>query len=206
MRKKSLNLKNCGYISFNVLLWTVLLLIVAFAAFRIFCVVNYFSVYVVGTSMEGTLHGAESKYSPGGDYVYAFKSSNPRRGDIVVIEAGGDDPIIKRVIALGGDTVELKAGVLFVNGEKVDEPYVDPVHNTASYSKNTFKLEEPVPEGYMFFLGDNRDASNDSRSQYGVMPLSSIVGIVADWSMSFKGPVTAINSFFDFKWVSARKY
>lgn len=178
MQKKPLNLKNSGDIVYNAIIWTVLIIIIAFAAFRVFCVVNYFKVEVIGPSMEGTLVN--------GDYLYAFRSSSPRRGDIVIIKTD-DGRIIKRVIALGGDTVELKAGVLYLNGEKVDEPYVDPAHNTASYHVNSFKLEGPVPEGYMFFMGDNRDDSNDSRSKYGVMPLSSVIGIVADWSLSCKG-------------------
>ncbi|MDE6691584.1 MAG: signal peptidase I, partial [Clostridia bacterium] len=143
---------------------------------------------VIGSSMEGTLVD--------GDCVYAIRSSSPRRGDIVIIDTD-EKPIIKRVIALGGDTVELKAGVLYLNGEQVDEPYVDPVNNTASYSKNTFSVIT-VPEGKMFFMGDNRDDSNDSRSKYGVMPVSSIMGIVADWSLSCKGAVTTFNNLFSF--------
>lgn len=185
MRKKSFNLENCG----NILIWALLCIIIVFAAFRVFCVVNYFSVCVVGTSMEGTLHD--------GDCVYAFRSTSPSRGDIVIIETD-DKPIIKRVIALGGDTVELRDGVLYLNGEKVDEPYVDPANNSASYSKNTFS-EITVPEGKMFFMGDNRDDSNDSRSKYGVMPVSSIMGIVAEWSLSCKGAVTAFNIFLNYK-------
>lgn len=183
MQKNSFNLKNSGDTVFNTVIWTVLIIIIAFAVFRLFCVVNYFKVEVIGPSMEGTLFN--------GDYVYAIRSSSPRRGDIVIIQTD-DGRIIKRVIALGGDTVELKAGVLYVNGEKVDEPYIDPEHNTASYYVNSFKLEGPVPEGYMFFMGDNRDDSNDSRSKYGVMPVSSVMGVVADWSMTFKGVISVL--------------
>ncbi|MCM1546267.1 MAG: signal peptidase I [Clostridiales bacterium] len=159
--------------------------------------ISYFRVYVVGTSMEGTLTGAESKYTDGGDYLYAFRTSSPRRGDIVVIE-NGNEPIIKRLIALGGDTVELKAGVLYLNGDEVKEAYVDAANNTDA-ARNTYP-ETVVPEGYMFFLGDNRDVSVDSRSEkYGMLPVSKIMGVVANWSLSFKGAVTSFNTFFDFK-------
>lgn len=198
MRKNSLNNKNKGSVVASVLIWTVLCLIIALSVFRIFLGVNYFSVYVVGSSMEGTLTGAKSKYSEGGDYVYAFRTSSPGRGDIVVIKTDGEDPIIKRVIALGGDTVELKAGVLYLNGVEVSEPYLDKKNNTAEDDVNTYP-ETLVPDGYMFFLGDNRDVSVDSRSdKYGMLPVSRTMGVIADWSLTMKGTVTAFNTFFDF--------
>ncbi|MDE6074896.1 MAG: signal peptidase I, partial [Clostridia bacterium] len=131
----------------------------------------------------------------GGDYVYAFRTSNPKRGDIVVIETD-TKTIIKRVIALGGDTVELKEGVLYLNGEEVEESYVSEENNTPS--ENSY-AQIVVPEGTMFCLGDNRDVSVDSRSEtYGCMPVSWTAGVVADWSMSFKGAITSFNCFIDF--------
>ena len=207
MRKNSLLFKNYGIKVLQTLATVIIALLAVFALFRMFFAINYFRVYVVGTSMEGTLMGAESKYSAGGDYVYAFKSSNPRRGDIVVIKTERkDEPIIKRVIALGGDRVELREGVLYLNGVKVDEPYVDSKNNTPSLRRNTF-AEITVPEGEIFFMGDNRNVSVDSRPPdpdnaydrtYGTKPVTEIEGIVADWSMNLKGAVTAFNTFFEF--------
>lgn len=201
MQKKLLDLKSSANNVLNTFLCVLLSLLIAFTAFYVFCALNYFSVYVIGPSMEGTLTGAVNKYSEGGDYVYAIRSATPRRGDIVVIKTGdspNDDPIIKRVIALGGDTVELKAGVLYLNGEEVSEPYVDSKNNENSV-RNTYP-ETVVPEGYMFFLGDNRDVSVDSRSdKYGIMPVSRTLGVVADWSLNLKSAVTAYNTFIDFK-------
>ncbi len=185
MQKESLNYKNSAGKDFSTFLCVVLCIFLAFAAFRVFFAVNYFCVNVIGTSMEGTIHD--------GDCVYAIRSATPRRGDIVIIDRG-DKVIIKRVVALGGDTVELRAGVLYINGEIVDEPYIDPDRITPSAPINTYP-EEVVPEGEMFFLGDNRDESNDSRST-GSLPVSKTLGVVADWSMSFKGAVTAVNNFF----------
>lgn len=184
-----------SFVSFllSVLFWTVIVL----AVFRVAFGVTYFKVYVIGASMEGTLNGAASEDVLGGDYVYAYHSSSPRRGDIVIIDTGAKPakPIIKRVIALGGDEVEIVDGVLYLNGKIVDEPYVLSENNTSksNYPKTT------VADGEMFFLGDNRDVSVDSRSKkYGMMPVAKTIGIVADWSMSLKGAVTAFNTFFEF--------
>jgi len=170
-----------------------LLLVIAVA--RLAFSLCYIKVYVVGSSMSNTLSGAPARDSEGGEYVYAFKSDTPRRGDIVIVETE-KKTLIKRVVALGGDTVELKEGVLYLNGKIKDEPYVSAENNTPS--RNNF-AQIKVPDGCMFCLGDNRDVSIDSRSEeYGCMPVEWTAGIVADWSMTCKGAITAFNTFFDF--------
>jgi signal peptidase I len=87
--------------------------------------------------------------------VYWFRE--PRRGDVVIINApNGDEPNwIKRIIGLPGDTVEIVHGVTYVNGLALNEPYVV---NSFTYSLAKRTL---APDNY-FFLGDNRDVSNDS--------------------------------------------
>lgn len=180
---------------FSTLICVLIGLLIVFAVARIMLSLCYFKVYVVGSSMSSTLSGAPDKSKEGGEYVYAFKSDHPRRGDIVIVETD-KKTLIKRVVALGGDTVELREGVLYLNGEVKEEPYVDAANNTPSM--NNF-AEIKVPAGCMFCLGDNRDVSVDSRSEeYGCMPLEWTAGIVADWSMSCKGAITAFNTFFDF--------
>lgn len=87
--------------------------------------------------------------------VYWF--GDPKRGDVVILKApnGDKNNWIKRIIGLPGDTVEILQGVTYVNGHRLDEPYV----------KNSFTYTMPkvtVPADTYFFLGDNRDVSNDS--------------------------------------------
>lgn len=175
-------IKKGGIDALYVFTTVVISLFIALALFRIFIGINYFGVDVHGDSMEGTLFD--------GDFVYAFRSTSTRRGDIVVLP-GKDNLIIKRVIAIGGDTVELKRGVLYLNGEEVDEPYILSEHNSPDKEKNTF-APKTVAEGHIFFMGDNRNESNDSRNEteYGTMPADKIVGVVADWSLKYKNALT----------------
>ena len=91
---------------------------------------------------------------------------------------------------------ELREGVLYLNDKEVEEPYVSDINNTPS--ENNYP-KTVVPDGTMFCLGDNRDVSVDSRyDTYGCMPTSWTVGVVADWSMAFKGSITAFNGFMEF--------
>lgn len=157
----------------------------------------YTKFYVVGSSMESTIRGATSADVKGGDYVYIF-SGTPSHGDIVVVKTDSDKNIIKRVIGLGGDTVELRGGVLYLNGEVKEEPYVSAENNDPNEPQNTFG-PVTVNEGYMFLMGDNRNDSLDSRSTtYGQIAVDCLMGVVAEWSLVLSDEITAINTFFDF--------
>jgi signal peptidase I len=85
-----------------------------------------------------------------------------------------DKDYIKRVIGLPGDVVELNQGQLYVNGEKVDEPYLDPEVDTRPFGPVT------VPDGMLFVLGDNRAHSGDSRfpppTGLGYVPEDTVIG------------------------------
>lgn len=87
----------------------------------------------------------------------------------------GKKSYIKRVIAVGGDSLKItEDGTVILNGEVLDEPYL-PEKTTTPITGNYYDIQ--VPEGYIFVMGDNRAASRDSR-EFGVIPLSKVEGIV----------------------------
>ena len=100
---------------------------------------------------------------------------------LVVLMADGfmDEPLVKRVIALGGDTVEIdgEEGVVYVNGEALYEPYINDLAGQAMYTGDLTGAFT-VPEGEVFVMGDNRNGSSDSRKLYevGTIPYEKIVG------------------------------
>lgn len=88
--------------------------------------------------------------------------SEPERGDVIIFDApDSEDDYIKRIIGLPGDTVEIRNGLVFVNGTALVESYVAaaPIYTMA---------EITVPEGEYFVLGDNRNYSNDSHTGWRV--------------------------------------
>lgn len=107
-----------------------------------------------------------------------------KRGDIVVFSpppdwAREDDtPFIKRVIGLGGETVEIRDGGIYVNGTKLDEPYIfaaangDPAQPTTAPGDQTSWV---IPTGELFLMGDHRSNSADSR-MFGPVETGQIIG------------------------------
>ena len=119
----------------------------------------------------------------------------PEKGDIVVISrtnqhlADGEslEPLIKRVIALEGDTVDLRDGKVYVNDEKIDEPYLEEYQVTEPRGYSGIAFPAEVPEGCVFVLGDNRAVSKDSRSaDVGMVDSHYILGkaVVRVWPLS----------------------
>jgi signal peptidase I len=117
--------------------------------------------FVVPTgSMRPTIHEGDRLLGS----KFHYRIHDPRVGDIVVFrppeaarQVMGPEVkrLVKRVVAVGGDTVEIRDGVVRVNGQALQEPYID--------SPPRYRLEPvTVPEGHLFVLGDNRNQSNDS--------------------------------------------
>lgn len=132
----------------------------------------FFQRYVIGLgivterSMEPTL--PEGSYFLINRYLYYF--STPRHGDVVVLRRGPyeTDEYVKRVIALGGETLQIASGKVSVNGVELDEPYA---------VGGTHPDVEPMvlPERTCFLLGDNRRRSEDSR-HFGVVSVKELDG------------------------------
>jgi signal peptidase I len=120
-----------------------------------------------------TVHKFLPFVEPGADPTrYIFRG--PRRGDIIVFRAPDQTPgaperdFIKRVIGLSGDTVEVKACTVLINGKPLKETYI---------AQPPAYLYGPavVPKGQLFVLGDNRNNSSDSHS-WGMLPKENIIG------------------------------
>lgn len=147
--------------------WIVSLLIAVVLAFFI----RYFIVelYMVeGPSMRPTLVNSERLVV--NKFIYRFKS--PEKGDVLVFRYPSDPSrdFIKRVIAVGGDTIEIKDGRVFVNGQLQNEPYI------LEKTRGSYPLAK-VPEGRIFVMGDNRNNSEDSRFRdVGFVPLELVKG------------------------------
>jgi len=129
---------------------------------------------VYGQSMEPNLHTDQrlivEKLSYNPLLRQTFGINGPKRGDVIVLglENQGNELLIKRVIGLPGDTVEIRDSRVFVNGQTLTEPYLADV--TAGYYGPII-----VPPLHVFVLGDNRNFSNDSRS-FGTIPIKDVVG------------------------------
>ena len=151
-------------------------------------------VRVEGKSMDNTLSDGEVILVSKLDYTSVWLSfpwqddkskenaarvtvgGNPERFDVVICRypGRGDTNFVKRVVGLPGDTVEIRSGYLYINDERIDEPYIQDEYRSGylnSYGPYT------VPDDHYFVLGDHRNNSNDSRSQ-GALSRSMIIGHV----------------------------
>ena len=127
---------------------------------------------VNGSSMVPTLTN--------GDFLVLWSLFyTPKQGDIISANCDGlDEVIVKRVIAVGGQTVDIdfSTGEVFVDGELLDEPYIN---NLTLNDEGAFDYPITVEEGYYFCMGDNRQGSKDSRHpDVGLISRDDILGKV----------------------------
>ena len=142
---------------------------------------------IPSSSMEPTLHCArpgpdcEASYS---DRVLAcrfcYRLWNPKRGDIIVfktppladVRCGAGGTFVKRLIGLPGEIWSEKAGYVYIDGKKLNEPYVLPDRRDA---RTIAPIK--IPSGHYFMMGDNRQSSCDSRA-WGTVPKGNLIGKV----------------------------
>jgi signal peptidase I len=141
----------------------------------------FFSNYIVeGHSMMPTLEEG-NKLVVG---KLGYEAEDLSRFDIIVFHANEEEDFVKRIIGLPGDKIEYKNDQLWINGKRVDEPYLDLYRKKVLGNKLTgdFTLEErtgevTVPKDHLFVMGDNRLGSWDSR-HFGFISEDQVVGKV----------------------------
>jgi len=141
---------------------------ISLAVSAFFIIFLYQPVKVEGTSMMPTLQDQERVFIN----KFVYKLEPIERGDVIVFRYPRDPAksYIKRVIAIAGDRVRIEAGVVFVNGQRLQEMYVPRMYeDVRSYP------EAVVPPHSYFVLGDHRNLSNDSRD-FGTVDESFIYG------------------------------
>ncbi len=157
---------------------TILFTLLIYVLVRNFLFENY---RVVGRSMEPTLENDQFLVVNKLDY----RLREPQRGDIIVFRDPRNEErkLIKRVIGLPGESIEIRDSQVLVDGQPLEETYV---RSVPRYSQPLLQ----IPPGYYYVLGDNRNNSSDSHS-WGTLPESQIVGKawVSYWPPSLWGVI-----------------
>ena len=158
-RKAEKRAKNPTF--YGIMDWVIVIAIALAAAL----VINFF-VIVNSTVPSGSMENTIMTNSRMIGLRISYWFEQPDRGDIVIFHYP-DDPkqiFVKRIIGLPGETVEVKAGVTYIDGEPLEENYINPEYWEGSLEgKNYDSGPFTVPEGSYFVMGDNRGHSHDSR-------------------------------------------
>ena len=156
----------------------------------IYALVDLASVrfYVDGPSMEPNFYTGQRVIVSRVNYMV----TNPERGEIIVFESpdrpGVDPPLIKRVVGLPGETVEIRETKVYINGQELAEPYINEACNTSRCRDNIWELGADE----YFVMGDNRNRSRDSRV-FNAITREHIIGEALirywppqDWDLLYK--------------------
>lgn len=117
------------------------------------------------------------------DLLIVKMGAKPKRGDIILFypHADDDEQYVKRLIAVGGDTISIHNGQVILNGEPLDEPYLNAGLADVEWPEGegpaTEMADYTIPAGYFWAMGDNRNNSLDSR-YYGAFPIENYIGKV----------------------------
>jgi signal peptidase I len=141
---------------------------------------------IPSASMEPTLHcakpteGCQGRFSDrviANRFIYRFR--DPKRGEIVVFQTpatasacGETGTFVKRIVGLPGEVISERRGVVYIDGKRLDEPYID-----GTLRDDQTKVWKRIPSDSYFVMGDNRAASCDSRV-WGTVPRDDLVGPV----------------------------
>jgi len=158
--------------------WIFVLIIVAVVCACI-GIGSAFLVVLTGSSTLSIIQQSMAPSYKSGDTVQVdklfFRVSGLQRGDVVAVRFSDSAEIlhIKRIVGMPGEQVQIRDGMVFINGNQFDEPYLAPGTQTAIMDKDTWRLDAQE----YFVMGDNRPESADSR-WHGPITLSNIVGRV----------------------------
>lgn len=152
-------------------------LLIAFGIAFIVRLFFFAPIVVDGPSMAPTLTDSDQMIVN----KFIYNVSEPERFDIIVFHASARQDFIKRVIGVPGEHVAVEDNVLYINGEPVEEPFMETADGIKHSMTSDFYLEqlpggyETIPEEHLLVLGDNRENSTDSR-MLGLISMDQIVG------------------------------
>lgn len=144
---------------------------------------------IITFEAPSTTYVTKASYNPD-DVTAEYKNDSKGIGEKIKssIDIFGETSFIKRVIGLPGDYVEIKNKSVYLNGQALEEEYLDA--GTVTDSAEGFFLDVVVPDGYVYVLGDNREVSGDSR-RFGCIPIDKIEGkaVFRFWPLNKLGKV-----------------